>query len=533
MAYLKDIREHLRLLEEQGKLVRIKRPINKDTELMPFVRLQFRGLPEEDRLAFLFENVVDVKGRKYDMPVAVGIIAGSREIYAMGLGCRIEDLRERWAQALQTQMPPKLVRTGPVQEVVITGDDLYKDGNGTEKIPIPISTPGYDNAPYTTATHWMTRDLDTGIRNVGNYRSQYKAKDRLGIYVNPAQHIYIHWDKARRKGVPLQAALVMGGAPSIAHTAAAKIPYGVDELAVAGALMGEPLEVVKCKTIDMEVPAHAEIVIEGELDTEYLEPEAPFGEYGGYMGDRVLNPFVRVKCITHRRDAIYHAIISQMPPSESSKLRQIAYEGVYYKFLRYDCNIPTIRDVSFHDSGGSTQYLVIQMDKANPGQPWQALNAAAALDSTIGKIIIVVDGDIDPRDAESVNWALSFRMMPHRDSRVIRGKASALDHSAAPLGVLTHEEATYPSIEGTSAILVDATRKWAYPPVSLPRRDFMENALELWEAEGLPKLKLKMPWFGYDLGYWNQEFAEEAELALRGEHYQTGEKLAGRRLRLQ
>lgn len=532
MAYLKDLREHIRVLEERGKLVRIKSRINKDTELMPFVRLQFRGLPEDERKGFIFENVVDAKGRDYHMPVAVGIIAGSREIYAIGMGCKIDQLREKWAEALQNELTPRLVSTGPVHDVVIMGDDLYKDGNGMEKIPVPLSTPGFDNAPYTTATHWITRDLDTGIRNVGNYRSQVKAKDRLGVFVNPTQHIYIHWDKARQRGVPLQAALVMGGPPSIAYTAAAKIPYGVDELAVAGALTGEPLELVKCKTIDAEVPANAEIVIEGELDTEYLEPEAPFGEFCGYMGDRVLNPFVRVKCVTHRRDAIYHAIISQMPPSESSKIRQISIEGVLYKFLRYDCNIPTIRDVALLESGGSCNYVVIQLDKANIAQPWQALNAAAAFDPVIGKIVIAVDTDIDPRDADSVNWALSFRWMPHRDMRVTMGKGSALDHSAAPLGALTHEESTFPTIQGTSAILIDATRKWPYPPVSLPRRDFMENALELWEAEGLPKLNLKMPWYGYNLGYWSEEFAEEAELAIRGEYYQTGEKLAKARRKI-
>lgn len=97
---------------------------------------------------------------------------------------------------------------------------------------------------------------------------------------------------------------------------------------------------------------------------------------------------------------------------------------------------------------------------------------------------------------------------------------------------MTYEESTFPAIEGTSATLIDATRKWPYPPVSLPRCDFMENALELWESEGLPKLQLKMPWFGYDLGYWDPEFAEEAELALKGEHYKTGEKVVGRRKRV-
>ncbi len=529
VAHLRNLRHHITLLESAGKLVRIKRPINKDTELMPFVRLQFRGLPEEQRKAFLFENVTDVKGRRYGIPVVVGIMAGSRQIYALSMGCEIGQLREKWVNAMQTPLPPRRVETGPVHEVVVTGDDLLRDGDGIERIPVPLSTPGYDNAPYSTATHWHTVDPETGIRNVGNYRSQIKAKDRLGIFVHPTQHIRVHWEKYKKRGTPMPAALVMGGPPSVAHTACAKLPYGMDELAVAGALDGEPLEVVRCKTVPIEVPADAEIVVEGEMDTEYLEPEAPFGEFCGYMGDRVLNPFLRVTAVTMRKDAIYHAIISQMPPSESSKIRQIANEGVYYKFLKHDCNIPSVLDVAFLESGGSWEYCVIQMKKTNPSQPWQALNAAVAFDPTMVKIAIAVDEDIDPRDPDSVNWALSFRMQPHLDTRITMGKASMLDHSAAPPGTITHESLAFPPPRGTSAIMIDATRKWAYPPVALPRKQYMERALELWEAEGLPKLALKAPWYGYELGYWEAEFAGEAELALRGDYYKTGAKLAERR----
>jgi UbiD family decarboxylase len=531
VAHLSDLRHHLKLLESEGKLVRIKRQINKDTELMPFVRLQFRGLPEEGRKAFLFENVTDAKGRRYGIPVAVGIMAASRQIYALSMGCEIGRLREKWAAAMQNPLPTRRVDSGRVHEVVITGNDLLKDGDGIERIPVPISTPGYDIAPYSTATHWHTADPETGIRNVGNYRSQFKAKDRLGIFVHPTQHIRMHWEKYRKLGRPMPAALVMGGPPSVAHTAVAKLPYGMDELAVSGALDGEPLDVVRCKTVPIEVPANAEIVIEGEVDTEYLEPEAPFGEYTGYMGDRVLNPFLHVTAVTMRKDAIYHAIISQMPPSESSMIRQVANEGVYYKFLKHDCNIPSVLDVAFLESGGSWQYCVIQMKKTNPSQPWQVLNAAVALDPTLAKILVAVDEDIDPRDSDSVNWALSFRMQPHLDTRITMGKASMLDHSSAPPGTITHEGMAFPQPRGTSAILIDATRKWPYPPVALPRKQYMERALELWQAEGLPKLALKAPWYGYDLGYWDPEFAEEAELALRGDHYKTGAKLAGRRRR--
>ena len=526
MSYYLDFREYLSRLEKAGKLVRVRREINKDTELMPLVRLQFRGLPEEDRRAFLFERVADGHGRRYSMPVVIGALAASREIYALGMGCHPEEVMERWTEALRHPIPPRLVSRGPVQEVIIEGDALERDGLGL--IPIPISTPGYDNAPYTTATHWVTKDPETGVRNMGNYRSQIKGARTAGVFVYPTQHIGVHWEKCRKLGVPLQGALVIGGPPSVAYTAVSKIPYGVDELAVAGGIAGEPLELVKCHTVDLEVPAHAEIVIEGEIATDFLEPEAPFGEYCGYMGDRVMNPVVRVTAITYRKDAHYVGILSQMPPSESSKIRQIAYEHQIYKFLKYDCNLPTVSAVAFHESSGSWGYVVIQMRRTNVSDPWRALMAASAFDATVGKILITVDEDIDPWDPDSVNWALSFRMMPHRDLKVIRGKGSMLDHSASPPGIIGH--LPFPDLEGTSAVLMDATRKWAYPPVSLPKQPFMERALEIWKEEKLPALRLKRPWYGYELGYWPAEFEEEAQLALKGEHYRTGEKLATRRV---
>ena len=172
------------------------------------------------------------------------------------------------------------------------------------------------------------------------------------------------------------------------------------------------------------------------------------------------------------------------------------------------------------------------MKKTHPSRPWQALNAVVAFDPTMVKIAIVVDEDIDPRDPDAVNWALSFRMQPHLDTRITMGKAAMLDHSAAPPGTITHESLAFPQPRGTSAIMIDATRKWAYPPIALPKKQYMERALELWEAEGLPELALKAPWHGYELGCWEAEFAEEAELALGGEHYKTGAKLAERRRKI-
>ena len=526
MTYYKELREHIKVLEAKGKLARIKREINKDTELMPLVRWQFRGLPEEERKAFLFENVVDATGKKYDIPVLVASHAASRDVYAIGLMCEPSQIAEKWAEARRKPIEPVMLKEGPAQEVVHIGDKLLEHG-GLSELPVPISTPGFDNAPYLTAANWITKDPETGIRNVGNYRGMVKSNTRLGIMSQPPQDLRTHWEKCRKKGIPLQAAIAIGPVPVIGFVATCKFPYGVDEYTVAGGLAGEPMQLVKCKTVDIEVPATAEIVIEGELPTDSMEREAPFGEFTGYIGLAVTGPYFNVKCITHRKNPIYNAFISQFPPSESSKLRHIGDEGVLYKFLKYDCGFPIV-EVALHENSGASPYLVISMKRSHPSIAWQVLNAVLTI-SPRHKFTIVVDDDIDPRDADSVNWAMSFRVQPDRDIRIVKGIVATLDYSVAPPN---EKRQDYPGIEGASAILINATCKWDYPPVSLPKKEFMERAKQIWEEEGLPKLKPKKPWFGYSLGFWTKEFEEEADLALKGQHFRTGEKLAQQRIQL-
>lgn len=521
MGYYRDLREYIKVLEEKDRLIRIRREINKDTELQPLVRWQFRGgLAAEERKVFLFENVVDVKGKRFGIPVLVGSHASSRRIYALAMMCEQEEIAKKWEQALVRPIEPKIVPTGPVQEEVHMGDGLLEHG-GIEEFPVPISTPGFDNAPYLTAGNWVTKDLETGTRNVGNYRGMVKSKTRLGCFAAGFQHLPVHYKQYKEKGIPMPAAVVVGPTPNVGIVAVTKVPYDADEFAVAGAIAGEPVELVRCKTVDLEVPATAEIVIEGEIPTDSLEREAPFGEFTGYMGMDEMTLYFNITCVTHRRNPIWNAFISQFPPSESSVLRGIGRENAYYKFLRYDCGIRTLVDVAFHQESGSNDFLVVRLSRTDTSQVWQALNAAVALDASMGKIIVAVDEDIDPRDMDSIVWALCYRMQPNRDIRITHGKAAGLDPSAVPL-TQERKEGMQPS----SAILIDATRKWDYPPVALPKREFMERARRIWEEEGLPPLNPKVPWYGYSLGHWPEEFEEEAQRALKGEHYRTGEKLA-------
>lgn len=529
MAYYKDLRQLIAALDERGLLIRVKRKINKDTELMPLVRWQFRGLPEDQRKAFLFENVVDAKDKAYPIPVLVGAFAASRDVYATALMCSKEEIYEKLVQSPRTRIQPVMVdrSKAPVKEEIHVGENLLAHG-GFGEFPIPISTPGYDPAPYITSPCWVTKDPDSGIRNIGTYRTQIKSPTRTGVMVHPSQHIGIHWAKYKKLGIPMPAALVVGITPAVGIGSVTKYPYDIDEYTVAGGLAGEPIELVKCETVDLEVPATAEIVFEGEISTEEAEWEAPFGETTGYMGHMLLNNFFTVKCITHRKNPIYQAYISQFPPSESTLLRGISAEAAIYKALKYDCNIPTITDVALLESCASWFFLVIQMNKTNPAQVWQALHVASGFDACLGKIIVAVDKDIDIRDADAVNWAMAFRMMPHRDIQIPMGKMNMLDPSAVPLDA-AYDETIYPPPNGVSALLIDATMKWDYPPVALPKQEYMEGAKRIWEELGLPALKPKRPWHGYELGGWTEENRVDAERAVRGDHYITGEERASRR----
>jgi UbiD family decarboxylase len=518
--YYRDVREHLEALEKRGKLIRITREIDKDTELMPLVRWQFRGLDEADRKAFFFENIVDSKGRRYTMPVTVGTLAATTDIYALGLKCAPEEIHQRWNQAQTNSIAPVRVLSGPVQEVIWQGKDLL-NGHGLDMLPVPISTPGFDNAPYLTSANWITKDIETGIYNIGNYRGQIKAPDRTGGLFT-SQHMGLHWRKCKARGKPLEAAIAIGVIPSLAYAATAKIPYDFDEYRLAGGLAGEAVEVVQCKSVDLQVPATAEIVIEGTIPTDTIEPEGPFGEYPGYMGHRTVSPYLEVTCITHRRDAIYTALMSQFPPSESSKIKHTGTEKIIYKFLRHDSGNAAVLDVALHDevSGSGQAYCVIKMRGATKAEAWRALNASAGFSGSYAKICVAVDEDIDIRDPAMVNWAICFNVRPEEDIMVAKGKSPGLDPSAHRPGMESLEART----ASTGALLINAVRPWLYTPVSLPRKEFMERSKAIWEELKLPPLKPRLPWYGYSLGAWTREDEEEAELAVRGEYFATGDK---------
>src|SRR5580704_2247009 len=277
-----DLHDHIDRLDKAGLLRRIDAPINKDTEMHPLVRWQFRGgIAERDRKAFLFTNIVDSRGRRYDIPVAVGAFAASPKIYAIGMGRPVEEIGAAWARAFANPIAPVTVTAPPCQEVIITGDDLRRPEGGLASLPVPISTPGFDSAPYLTATLCITRDPETGVRNMGTYRAALKKSDRLGVRMSSrigGAGGYLHWLKYRERREPMPCAIVIGCAPVVLYTGPQKLAVGQDEMTVAGGAAGAPIRTARAVTVDLDVPADAEIVIEGLIDPELLEPEGPFGE---------------------------------------------------------------------------------------------------------------------------------------------------------------------------------------------------------------------------------------------------------------
>ncbi|HUB95048.1 MAG TPA: UbiD family decarboxylase [Stellaceae bacterium] len=517
-----DLHDHIAALEKAGLLVTIDRAIDKDTELHPLVRWQFRGgIAEKDRKAFLFRNVRDAKGRHYDIPVAVGVIAANREIYSIGMGCPIDRINEAWTRVVANPVEPRIVDNAPCQEIVITGDALDRPGNALDGLPIPISTPGWDVAPYVTLSQYITRDPDTGVQNMGIYRGQLKAPRRLGM--NPSLElrpgIYVHWEKARGRGQKLPAAVVLGAPPCVAFTSAQKLPETMDELHVAGGLAGSPINVVRAKTVDLLVPAEAEIVIEGFIDTEWLEPEAPFGESHGHVNLQEYNAFLDVTCITRRRDAILTSIISQVTPSESSLMKRVALEPMMLAHLRETLGIKGVMRVSMHEPlTNLRKVLVLVMDRATPPtEIWRALYGASALHRAAGKYVIAVNDDIDPDNADAIFWAMCYRANPALDLELLRHR----DQGHGPRSKRNGGE--------DAAVLIDATLKEDYPPISLPKREFMEHAREIWEELGLPPLKPQAPWFGYSLGEWPDELDAAAARAVKGDYFATGADMKQRR----
>ena len=514
-----DFHEQLRRLEERGLLVKIDRPICKDTELHPLMRWQFQGgLQESQRRAFLYTNVHGVDGRKYDMPVVVGALAANPEIYATGMGVPVDEIGNVWTRAMAHPIPPVPVTNPACQEVVITGADLTKPGGGLASLPVPISTPGFDAAPYFTATLAVTKDPETGVRNMGTYRAGLKALDRLGVRM--ASRLsgaggYQHWLKYKERGEKMPCAIIIGASPVVMFTGPQKLRIDEDEMAVAGGLAGYQIRTCKALTVDLEIPADAEIVIEGLIDTDHLEPEGPFGESHGHVALEGFNMSMQVTAITHRKNAVFVSIVSQVTPSESSVMKKVAYEPLFLNHLKKDLNVKGISRVVMHEPLSNLRPVIFLQFKqgALKTEVWRGLQGAATLQAQCGKICVAVSDDVDPHNTDAVFWSMAYRSNPVDDVLVIPNRAGG--HG--------------PKGGNNSTLLIDATAKNPMPPLALPTKPYMEKAKAIWEELGFPTLSPQPPWHGYELGDWAKLWDQFAENAVQGKWIENGLNTWGRR----
>jgi 4-hydroxy-3-polyprenylbenzoate decarboxylase len=515
-----DYQEHLAALDAAGLLVRVDRPINKDTELHPLVRWQFvGGLAEDDRRAFLFTNVVDAKGKRYDIPVAVGALAASPRIYALGMGHDVAEIGPAWLDAIAHPIPPKLVTAPRCQEIVWKGDDLKGPEGGLKRLPVPVSTPGFDSAPYLTATMCMTKDPDTGVRNTGMYRAALKAPDRLVVrMVRGGAGGYFHWQKYRARKEPMPIAIALGCGPVVVFTSPQKLALDQDEMAIAGGLAGQAIPLARAVTIDLDVPATAEIVIEGLIDTETLEPEAPFGESNGYVALEAFNMPMQVTAITMRKNPVFCSIISQVTPSESCVIKKVAYEPLLLAHLQDNLGIRGVRRVVMHEPLSNLRPVIfVQYARGTPRtEVWRGLRGAASYQPRWGKVVIGVSEDIDPVNTDAVFWSIAYRSNPIEDVEL-------MGHGGGVQG------AQYGPDRSDGIMLIDATLKRPMPPLALPTREFMEGARTIWQELGLPPLSERAPWHGYQLGNWAERWSGYAKRAVAGDWEETGRETHAKR----
>lgn len=383
--------------------------------------------------------------QNFDMPVVANLFA-TRERIARIAGATPSEFNDAWNHVESHTIPPTIVDAGPVQEVIQIGDDV-------DVTTLPIARHfEQDAGRYISSGILVCKDPDTGVRNLSYQRLQMKGRDRFGASLHSRGHIWDHLMRAQARGKNLEVAVVIGAHPAVYLAASAKVAMEVDEYDLAGGLLGQPLELVKCQTIDVEVPADAEIVLEGELLSGVHEDEGPFGEYTGYSTSRSTRNVFVVKAITRRANPIYLDIIPGYS-AEHLLLGRSTKEAHVYKSLKEV--VPTLKALNYPKSG-THFHAYISLKKTAEGQARHALMLLFGLDSYI-KLGIAVDEDIDIFNEEEVLWAVATRFQADTDMFVVpKVICNKLDPS---------------SVAGMSAKLgIDATEplEWDVQRTSLP-----------------------------------------------------------------
>lgn len=480
MAY-KDLREFIDILKEKGLLKRVTVPVDPVLEIAEINdRVVKSGGP-----ALFFE-----KPTGSDFPCVVNLF-GTME--RMKLALEIEDFDEigqRMLEFLEPEIPtnlieklkalpklkrlsdflPKYVKSGPCKEVI------KKDKFSLFEFPI-LKTWPMDGGRFITLPMVFTRDPETGARNCGMYRMQVYDDKTTGMHWHIHKDGAKHFRKAVEMGRPLEVAVAIGADPATIYSATAPLPEGIDEMLLSGFLRQKPVEMVRCETVDLEVPAHAEIVLEGYCLPDERRMEGPFGDHTGYYSLVDEYPVFHVTCITHRKDAIYPATIVGKPPMEDCFIAK-ATERIFLPLIKKQ--LPEIVDINLPVEGVFHNLAIVSIDKRYPGHARKVMYALWGMGQmSFTKFIIVMDKDVNIQDISEVIWRIGNNVDPERDVVILKGPLDVLEH-ASPL----------PAYGGKMGI--DATKKWPsegftrpWPPEIKMSEDIVRLVTERWMDYGL------------------------------------------------
>ncbi|TRZ99945.1 MAG: UbiD family decarboxylase [Rhodocyclaceae bacterium] len=457
----KDLRYFLDRLRASGPddLVEIDRQIPRDLYM---TLIQEKLAKQRKYPAVMFKNVAGV-----DWPVVTGLFSSYR-LLAHALEVKPTEPGQVLAEYIRREdhpIAPTPYRggTAPVQEVVLTGDSI-----DLACLPIQQHCVG-DSGRYITIGCLICRDPVSGVTNVGTYRHELKGSNRMGCMMNPVQHAATIRKRYHDEGKPMEVAVFIGHHPACHIGAASRGQLEHDEFAVMGGLLGEAVEMVPCKTVDLAVPAHAEVVIEGRIHPDSFQIDGPFAEYAGYYGAPMNVPIIEVTAITHRKQPIWHDLFPSF--REHTQVGVLCREAQLFRRVREI--VPSMLGVHLPPSGANFWHCYISIKKRVQGEG--KLAGLAVLGSNYDvKHVVVVDDDIDIYSDEDVLWAMATRVQADQDCSVVTNSFGAhLDPSA--YGETRSEKGPL-----TTKVIIDATR-----PLSKPFAQRVSPPKELWESVDL------------------------------------------------
>jgi len=481
MAY-RDLREFIRALEEKQELKRITCEVDPILEITEFAdRAVKQGGP-----ALLFE-----KPRGYAMPVLINAFASLRRMEIALEVASVEEVAARIVEFLEMRMPegivgklkmlpklaemggffPKVVSKGPCQEVVRT------DGFSLLDYPVLQCWPD-DGGRFITLPLVFSRNPDTGKRNCGMYRMQVFDGRTAGMHWQTHKQGAEHYRRMETLGRPrMDVAVAIGADPATMYSAILPLPPDVDEMMVAGFLRQSPVEMVKCQTSDLEVPAHAEIVLEGYVEAGELRTEGPFGDHTGFYSLADGYPVFHVTCVTQRKDPVYATTVVGPPPMEDHYMGK-AIERMFLPLMRLQ--LPEVRDFAMPAEGVFHNLILVAIRKSYPGHARKVMHAIWGTGQAMfSKCIVVVDEDVDVQNVREVAWKALNNIDPERDIEFVHGPVDSLDHAS--------RLANYGSKMG-----IDATRKWPgegftrpWPGVIAMTPEVKRRVDVLWKEAGL------------------------------------------------